>query len=65
MERVIPDQLPKLPSDLVLEKLRNDVMADAGLPDAIKEAFLVDLRAVNPSALIQLKAALAGKGSEA
>ena len=58
----MPQQLPALPSEVALAKLREKVTADATLSATTKAAFLADLATHNPAALNNLKAALAGEG---
>lgn len=46
------------PSDIALEKFRQRVEADNSLPQAVREAMVVDLDSAAPSELTSLLAAL-------
>ena len=54
------EQLAGSPSDLAIAKLREKVMADTTLPEAVKNAFLADLATTNQATLQNLKAILEG-----
>lgn len=59
---VMSEQPPKLPAELVLDKLRQKVINDSSLSEAIKIAFLADLDTEKIATFVNLKAVLAGKG---
>jgi hypothetical protein len=54
------EQLARSPSDLAVAKLREKVMADTTLAEAVKNAFLADLATTNHATLPNLKAILEG-----
>ncbi|MBF0552961.1 MAG: hypothetical protein HQK96_00220 [Nitrospirae bacterium] len=56
------DQIPVLTSDTALTMLCDKVAADTTLSQAIKTAFLTDMKEQNPAALTNLKAAMKGEG---
>ncbi len=57
--RGLMSDIVKLSSDLAIKKLREKLIADTTLPEAVRTAFLADLETANPAALAGLKAALA------